>query len=169
MSDATNSDHEKSNQQVTEPVPEKTRKRSYMYLLAHTIGDFTCVYLKNSVENGELLVTAWRRLVYLLAMFNIQIYIKTREETGRDGVIRLLFFVTRGNPRPMTSFKLPSAYGRGFMSLDTHTRAIASRSFVENKGDIKYLDEPLKDFTDESQRETALEIVSNLLSHPESQ
>lgn len=160
---------------ILNPNIEKERKRSAMFSLARSVGDFiynafknpTVLYLAEYDRSLSVLGTSlgyWRRLVYILAFFDIQLYVKPREETGRDGVTRIVFFITHGNPRPMSSFKLPATYGREFFKLDSHARAICSRSFTENKvefGDL--IDHPFKDFSDREERETAIRMAGELM------
>lgn len=153
---------------------EKERKRSTIYTLACSVGDFVHTAFRNPIilhkaeaeKDLSILssfVDEWRRIIYILAFFNIQLYVKPREETGRDGVTRIVFFVTHGNPRPMSSFKLPATYGREFFKLDSITRAICSRSFTENKSEFGGLiDQPFKNINDPEERETALKMASEL-------
>lgn len=159
---------------VLNPNVEKARKRSAIYNLACSVGDFVYNAFKNPIvlysaeaeKNLSILGTpieGWRRIIHTLAFFNIQLYVKPREETGRDGVTRIVFFVTHGNPRPMSSFKIPATYGREFFKLDSTTRAICSRSFTENKGEFgSLIDQPFKNINDPEERETAIKMAGEL-------
>ncbi|EET00715.1 Hypothetical protein GL50581_2040 [Giardia duodenalis ATCC 50581] len=155
---------------------EKVRKRSAMFSLARSVGDFiynvfknpTMLYLSEAEKDLSIVGTPliyWERIVYILAFFDIQLYVKPREETGRDGVTRIVFFVTHGNPRPMSSFKLPAPYAREFFKLDSHARAICSRSFTENKAEFgDLIDQPFKDFNDHEERKMVIRMVGDLLT-----
>lgn len=159
---------------VLQPNTEKARKRSAMFSLARSVGDFiynafknpAVLYLAEAEKDLSVLGTPliyWVRIVYILAFFNIQLYVKPREETGRDGVTRIVFFVTHGNPRPMSSFKLPASHAREFFKLDSHTRAVCSRSFTENKVEFGGLiDQPFKDFNDCEERKMVIRMVGDL-------
>lgn len=147
-----------------EKISDK-RKRSTIYTLAKTVGQVLFDLFKEDekIDPSLSLEQTWSKAIYLLASFDIQIIVKVKEEVGRDGVSRMTFFISQHLPRPMSSFKLPSKYAKAFFNLNDVMRATASRTFSENKLQLR-LDKPYEDFHDPEVRKEAMINGECLLS-----
>lgn len=145
---------------LTEPIntsPKKLKKPSQLFLLGRNVSR-VIADISQKHNNCPL---AWKKIAYLLALFNIQLYPKIKQETGRDGVTRIVFFMNKGSFRPSTSFKLPTQQGVGIFSLPDNLRLMLTKTFHENSPTLG-VEKPGENFDDEEERKRMLEIASIL-------
>lgn len=111
---------------------------SSMREFANRVQSYVLGALDWGMKRGDTNYETWKMIACYLALYNIQLIIKHKIETGKDGIKRYTFFVTRGRPREMISFKLSAEAADGYLALPADFRLLIMRSFDENKNMMIY-------------------------------